>query len=304
MQCRVNDITINDVPKFLIKTPTPNSHSIVAHDINNPLTPLVLPLYIHGVTSWIPVSKPSIEDRNNMKYQTIELTAKQFDWESSDSRFQESEEAMTPYGDQLMGKYNNDNTLIISSMNSLTMPSADITGDSNFGNILESKVCVSAVNKSIEKLSKLEASMTNQQPVKTILTSQRKMVDAPTLTKRWNVTIDRSKNTVLVTTQRCVQHVSNPSIMRRFPTNDRMMRYNRLPHPMFTDTLLAGTVSQRGHKFAQVFATSYGWSRTIPMTKKSDAPFALDRLLTNRQPGKTIITSQRKMVDAPTLAKR
>ena len=47
---------------------------------------------------------------------------------------------------------------------------------------------------------------------------------------------------------------------------------------MFTDTLLAGTASQRGHKFAQVFATSYGWSRTIPMTRKSDAPFALDRL--------------------------
>ena len=51
-----------------------------------------------------------------------------------------------------MGKYDNDNTLIISSMTSLTMPSADITGDSNFGTIIESKVCVSAVNTSIEKL--------------------------------------------------------------------------------------------------------------------------------------------------------
>ena len=66
--------------------------------------------------------------------------------------------------------------------------------------------------------------------------------------------------------------------MRRFPTNDRMMRYNRLPHPLFTYTFLAGTASQRGHKFAQVFATSYGWSRTIPMTKKSEATFAPDRL--------------------------
>ena len=104
------------------------------------------------------------------------------------------------------------------------------------------------------------------------------MVDAPTLAKIWNIPIDRAKNTVLVTTQRGVQRVSNPSIMRRFPTKYRMMRYNRLTHPMFTDTLLAGTASQRGHKFAQVFATSYGWSRTITMTRKSDAPFALDRL--------------------------
>ena len=177
-----------------------------------------------------------------------------------------------------MGKDDNDNKLIISSMTSLTMPSSDIKVDSNFGTILESKVCVSASNTSIDQSSKLEASMTKRKPGKTILTSQRKMVDAPTLAKRWNIPIDISKNTVLVTTQRGVRHVANTSIMRRFPTNDCMMRYNILPHPMFTDTLLAGTASQRGHKFSQVFATSYGWSRTIPMTKKSDAPFALDRL--------------------------
>ena len=98
---------------------------------------------------------------------------------------------LTSYGDQLMGKYDNYNTLIISSMTSLTMPSADITGDSNFGTILESKVCVSAVNTSIEKSSKPEASMTTQQPGKTILTSQRKMVEAPTLAKIWNIPINR-----------------------------------------------------------------------------------------------------------------
>ena len=125
-----------------------------------------------------------------------------------------------------MGKDDNDNTLIISSMTSLTMPSADITGDYKFGTIIESKVCVSAANTSNDQSSKLEASMTKQQPGKTILTSQRKMVDVPTLAKIWNIPIDRAKNTVLVTTQRGVRHVTNTSIMRSFPTNDRMMRYN------------------------------------------------------------------------------
>ena len=75
VQCKFNDITINDIPKFLIKTPTPDSHSIVAHDVDNPLTSLVLPLYIHGVTSWLPVSKPSLKDWNSKKYHIIELTA-------------------------------------------------------------------------------------------------------------------------------------------------------------------------------------------------------------------------------------
>ena len=49
-----------------------------------------------------------------MKYQTIELTAEQLDWEPNYTRFQEYEEAMTPYGDQIIGKDDNDNTLIIS----------------------------------------------------------------------------------------------------------------------------------------------------------------------------------------------
>ena len=64
----------------------------------------------------------------------------------------------------IIGKDDNDNTLIISSMTYLAMPSADITGDSNFGTILESKVCVSAVNTSIDQSSKLEAIMTKRQP--------------------------------------------------------------------------------------------------------------------------------------------
>ena len=89
-------------------------------------------------------------------------------------------------------------------MTSLTMPSADITGDSNFGTILDSKVCVSEANTSIDQLSKLESSMTKQQPGKTILTSQRKMVDAPTLAKIWNIPLDRAKKTVLARTQRGV----------------------------------------------------------------------------------------------------
>ena len=154
----------------------------------------------------------------------LELRAEQFDWEPNDTRFQESEEAMTTYGDQLMGKDDNENTLIISSMTSLTMPSADITGDSNFGTILESKVYISAANTRIDQSSKLEASMTKQQPGQTILIYQCKMVEAPTLAKRWNIPLDIAKTTVLDTTQRGVRHVTNPLIMRRFLTNDRMMR--------------------------------------------------------------------------------
>ena len=46
---------------------------------------------------------------------------------------------------------------MINLLTSLTMPSVDITGDSNFVHILESKVCVSSVNSSMTtKPSKLD----------------------------------------------------------------------------------------------------------------------------------------------------
>ena len=43
---------------------------------------------------------------------TDELNAEKLDWEPNDKRFQEYEESMTSYGGQLMGKDDNDNTLI------------------------------------------------------------------------------------------------------------------------------------------------------------------------------------------------
>ena len=50
--------------------------------------------------------------------------------------------------------------------------------------------------------------------------------------------------------------------------NDRQLQYKRLRHDVFGDTLLAGTKSKRGNKYAEVFVTKLGWSREFPMAKK------------------------------------
>ena len=51
-----------------------------------------------------------------------------------------------------------------------------------------------------------------------------------------------------------------------------------MPHPVFGDTALAGTVSKRGNTCAEVFVTSFGWTRVFPMKAKSDAHEALSLL--------------------------
>ena len=49
------------------------------------------------------------------------------------------------------------------------------------------------------------------------------------------------------TTQRGVRSCIDPTFSRRYPTNDRILRYKRMPEPIFSDTLKDGTLSKRGN---------------------------------------------------------
>jgi hypothetical protein len=76
------------------------------------------------------------------------------------------------------------------------------------------------------------------------------------LVRRWGIGLAQAKQTVQVTTQRGVRSILNPTLARRFRTNDRQLRYRRLPCKMFTDTLEANVMSwHRQNKYTQVFST-------------------------------------------------
>ena len=63
----------------------------------------------------------------------------------------------------------------------------------------------------------------------------------------------------------------NLHTQRRYPTNDRMLRYPCLPHSVFTDTLIARTATKRGNNNSKVYGKYFGWTRLLPMKPKSDA---------------------------------
>ncbi len=48
MQCCVNDVTVNDLPKFLVADPTDQTHALTLTDPNNPLQPVILLLTLRG----------------------------------------------------------------------------------------------------------------------------------------------------------------------------------------------------------------------------------------------------------------
>ena len=55
IQCRVNDVTVNNVPKFLTHFPTDNTHALIVQNPDNDLTTLSFPLHLQGATLYLPV---------------------------------------------------------------------------------------------------------------------------------------------------------------------------------------------------------------------------------------------------------
>jgi hypothetical protein len=103
-------------------------------------------------------------------------------------------------------------------------------------------------------------------------------IDAATLVKNWGIGIEAAKRTRLVTTQRGIRRMVHPSLTKRYKTNDRQLRYRRLPVTMYTDTMYSTILSRQMNKAAQIFTTDFGFVRTFPMKKEKEVHEALSLL--------------------------
>ena len=80
--------------------------------------------------------------------------------------------------------------------------------------------------------------------VKVLNTSSRRNPPSPQILARiWGTHLETVKRILKANKQRGVRSVLNPTITRRYRTNDRHLRYRRLSHDMFTDTLEASVRS-------------------------------------------------------------
>jgi hypothetical protein len=116
--------------------------------------------------------------------------------------------------------------LILYELQSLTTDLADLTHDCNFHQVLTAHIIMSSVDSSLSGHVQLRKTAS---------------IDYMTLAGRWMIALDRAKEAVQRTTQQGVCTCLNPTLTRRFLTNDRMLCYKRLPHTTYTDTMFAGT---------------------------------------------------------------
>ena len=87
----MNDLLIEECPKFLAKDPNEQTHAL---SIPDPIgDPYIIPLSIHGVTSYFPTRRPTQQEyEQNVRY---ELTYETPEWDPQDPLFEEQEASMT-----------------------------------------------------------------------------------------------------------------------------------------------------------------------------------------------------------------
>ena len=84
-QCHVNDVVMNNVPKFLLMQPTAEDHAIVVLDPDDPTSHLILPLELDGVVSYLPVYQVTYADYDTGQYSHINMANKHLTWDPQSS---------------------------------------------------------------------------------------------------------------------------------------------------------------------------------------------------------------------------
>jgi hypothetical protein len=269
MQVRLNDVLISDTPRFLTENVTDLTHTI-AIPTDDPAAPYVIPLSLHGVTSFFPTRKPTPEEYESLPH--LALTSDEPEYDPHDRTYASQEAVFTQMvldtGDRVgasppsrrlssVAKTLSHATTLGTGKDLASISLLATTPTLNDGSF------AAELNRSVNAFKR---------------TATGRQFDPDMLARNWGIDKATAFRTVNATTQRGIRTLLHPTLSRRFRTNDRQLRYRRLPVDCFTDTLLSKTASRRNNRYAQIFATADGWCRAYPMKVKSEAHEGLSLL--------------------------
>jgi hypothetical protein len=97
MQCQVNDVIVNDMPKFLPSDPTDRTHALNIKDPDHPAQTVILPLALQGVTSLLNVRVPTLDKWNGDTFKGLHLNSESLTWDLTTTLYEEQEAALIDY---------------------------------------------------------------------------------------------------------------------------------------------------------------------------------------------------------------
>jgi hypothetical protein len=94
MQCRVNDVSVDDTSKFLMSDPTEHTHALTIIDPHQPAQTVILLLALRGVTSLLDVRGITLDEWNSDAFKQLHLTSETLTWDPTTTLYEEQEAAM------------------------------------------------------------------------------------------------------------------------------------------------------------------------------------------------------------------
>jgi hypothetical protein len=247
MKIRLHNVVLNEAQKIQSLEPTYLSHTIsVRGDEVDDV--LVVPLELFGVLSCFPIFKPSQEEFETCT--RYELTYKTPVYDPTVTLFSKQEATMTDsYGKLRASEDSHPKRRQVCSLRQqeLVIERLSVSYSDNSAKLQY----LSAVLDHITILADLKQNVNiADMNVHSIHAKMRDKggVDAVTLVKNFGIGIEAAKRTHLMTTQMGLTKIIHPSINKRYKTNDRQLRYRRLPVTLFTNTIYSTVLSRQGNK--------------------------------------------------------
>lgn len=269
-QMRDNDITVNDCPKMHVDNPDADHHAIIVPRDKSD-TPIRIPLMLKGTISAIPVRRPTDAEFQNSNLERFELTYETPDWDHADPDRERDEKAIAQ-------------KTAFEEREALGVSTASLAGNKKgapqYDRYCPDRARISAISNTLLP-DALGAALRETCTVSTIYAPKATSTEGLTaeqLARNWMIPIGRARQTIQVTTQRGIRTRPN-HLVRRFKTNDRLLRYNRIGANMYSDTMKANVKSKRGNKYAQVYTIPPSWIKAYAMPTKGDAHETLSDLL-------------------------
>jgi hypothetical protein len=198
MQMRLNDVVLNERPKLLTTHPTDLDHAIILEGLTISLDIFNVAFFFHGRT-------PTRKDYD----ERIELTYPSPEWSPNSDLYAE-EESKCVYEEGYARKFKG--TRATSSV---------VHDDGEF----------------IRSINALTISHDSIRETASGINSERFKLNAYVLCTNWGIGKNIAENTIKATTHLRVQTVNHPNVERRWPTGNRPLRYCRLDHAVYHDTM-------------------------------------------------------------------
>jgi len=194
-----------------------------------PKEEIQIPLLLKGIISYAPCRRPTSEELNDSYMIILNLTLDSPDWDPHSILYSELESAMVNSEGELREEEGKENhQLMTVNMNNPVLRGVNRCLD---GITFSKDIHVVAslgrleLDKSRSDAGRL---LFDEYHVNGVSSSQKRgSVTAEELAERWGIGLEAAKRTLGVCTQLVVR-VEEPTLKKRFSSNDRMLRYNRI----------------------------------------------------------------------------